>query len=123
GKSYSLSSIFGSAPIPAGFRAVAAAIQRARRIVPAGTVAGYDPAVLKEPAEVALHEAVTSVTGFSDVTGFVTAVRPLVDPVGRFFDEVFVMDEDPVLRAARLGLLATVRDLGTGLLDWDHLRM
>ncbi|BEL02255.1 glycine--tRNA ligase [Actinoplanes sichuanensis] len=106
-----------------GFRAVAAAIQRARRIVPDGTVAGYDPAVLKEPAEIALHEAVVAVSGFADVTGFVTAVRPLVEPVGRFFDEVFVMDEDPVLRAARLGLLATVRDLGTGLLDWDHLRM
>ncbi|MFC4071256.1 glycine--tRNA ligase [Actinoplanes subglobosus] len=106
-----------------GFQAVAAAIQRARRIVPPGTVAGYDPSVLKEPAEVALHEAVTAVTGFSDVAGFVSAVRPLVEPVGRFFDEVFVMDEDPVLRAARLGLLATVRDLGTGLLDWDHLRM
>ena len=43
------------------FEAVAAAIQRARRIVPDGTPPGYDPALLNEPAEVALHEAVRSV--------------------------------------------------------------
>ena len=33
------------------------------------------------------------------------------------------MADDPALRAARLGLLATVRDLGAGLLDWDELRL
>ncbi|GIE36522.1 glycine--tRNA ligase [Actinoplanes italicus] len=108
-----------------GFRAVATAVQRARRIVPAGTPAGYDAAVLKEPAEIALHDAVTGlrVTGFSDISSFVASTSPLVEPVGRFFDEVFVMADDPAVRAARLGLLATVRDLGEGLLDWDHLRM
>ncbi len=112
-----------SAVADPGFLAVAAAVQRARRIVPAGTVAGYDPAVLKEPAELALHEAVTAVPAFSDVTSFVAATQGLVGPVGTFFDEVFVMADDPQLRAARLGLLATVRDLGDGLLDWDHLRL
>lgn len=35
---------------------------------------------------------------------------------------VFVMVEDPALRAARIGLLAAVRDLGTGPVDWTHLR-
>lgn len=44
-------------------------------------------------------------------------------PVNTFFDDVFVMTDDLDLRAARLGLLATVRDLGADLLDWDHLRM
>ncbi|MEU4423491.1 glycine--tRNA ligase [Actinoplanes sp. NPDC024001] len=106
-----------------GFRAVAEAVQRARRIVPAGTPAGYDPAALKEPAELALHEAVGRVPAFTDVPGFVAATAPLVAPLGRFFDEVFVMADDPALRAARLGLLATVRDLGEGLLDWSHLRL
>ena len=33
------------------------------------------------------------------------------------------MAENPELRAARLGLLATVRDLGAGLLDWAALRI
>ena len=40
-----------------------------------------------------------------------------------FFEEVFVMADDPALRAARLGLLASVRDLGAGLLDWSELRL
>jgi glycyl-tRNA synthetase len=43
--------------------------------------------------------------------------------VNTFFEEVFVMADDPALRAARLGLLATVRDLGVGLLDWEQLRL
>ncbi|MFC7530671.1 glycine--tRNA ligase [Actinoplanes sp. GCM10030250] len=104
------------------FRAVAEAIQRARRIVPAGTTAGYDVTALKEPAELALHEAIPA-AGFADLSAFVTATRPLVAPLNTFFDEVFVMADDPALRAARLGLLATVRDLGDGLLDWSHLRL
>jgi glycyl-tRNA synthetase len=31
------------------------------------------------------------------------------------------MADEPRLRAARLGLLATVRDLGADLLDWTQL--
>ncbi|WIM93906.1 glycine--tRNA ligase [Actinoplanes oblitus] len=109
----------------ATFAAVAAAIQRARRIVPAGTTAGYDVSVLKEPAELALHDAVTAVTlpPVPDLPLFVAATAGLVDPVNRFFDDILVMAEDPGIRAARLGLLATVRDLGEGLLDWPQLRL
>lgn len=111
------------------FRALTEAIQRARRIVPAGTPAGYDPARLTEAAEVALHEAVTAVTAVSaggtasaDLSRFASVTAPLTAPVTRFFDEVYVMADDPDVRAARLGLLATVRDLGSGLLDWPQLR-
>lgn len=43
------------------FRALAEAIQRARRIVPAGTAAGYRPEALVEPAELRLHEVLTEV--------------------------------------------------------------
>ncbi len=109
------------------FAAVAAAIQRARRIVPAGTVATYEVSVLKEPAELALHEAVTAVQadldGSVDLPRFVAVTGRLVTPVNTFFDDVLVMAEDPELRAARLGLLAAVRDLGDGLLDWPQLRL
>jgi glycyl-tRNA synthetase len=107
------------------FEQVAAAIQRARRIVPDGTAAAYDPALLTEPAEVALHEAVAGVRAepVADLTRFTRAAGEIVAPLGRFFDEVFVMDEDPAVRAARLGLLATVRDLGADLLDWPRLRL
>jgi glycyl-tRNA synthetase len=109
------------------FRALAEAIQRARRIVPVGTAAAYDPALLKEPAEIALHEAVQeAVAGMrdaADLTGFTAVAGVVTAPVNAFFDEVFVMADDPALRAARLGLLATVRDLGADLLDWPHLRL
>ncbi len=111
------------------FAAVAAAIQRARRIVPAGTSAGYDPAALTEPAELALHEAVTAVAADlgpapePDLVRFTAAAGRLVGPVGTFFDDVLVMADDPGVRAARLGLLATVRDLGAGLLDWPALKI
>ena len=44
-------------------------------------------------------------------------------PLATFFDEVFVMADDEKVRAARLGLLATVRDLGDGILDWAELRL
>ncbi|MGK5681974.1 glycine--tRNA ligase [Actinoplanes sp. URMC 104] len=108
-----------------GFVAVAAAIQRARRILPGGTPAGYDPAALTEPAELTLHEAVSGVKPDfgADLVAFTAAVEPLVEPLSRFFDEVFVMADDPAVRAARLGLLATVRDLGEGVLDWPELRL
>ena len=111
------------------FVRVAEAIQRSRRIVPDGTPAGYDPSFLKEPAEVALHEAVTAAAAElgeaaePDLLRFTTVTGRLVDPLATFFDDVFVMADDPALRAARLGLLATVRDLGAGLLDWPELRL
>jgi glycyl-tRNA synthetase len=113
----------------AGFTAVAAAVQRARRIVPDGTSPAYDVAALKEPAELALHDAVTAVraallpAGPPDLPRFVAATGRLVEPVNTFFDDVLVMAEDPDVRAARLGLLAAVRDLGDGLLDWPQLRL
>jgi glycyl-tRNA synthetase len=110
------------------FVRVAEAIQRARRIVPAGTPDAYDPKVLVEPAELRLHETVTAVDeeltalGEPDLVRFTAVAKRLVVPLADFFVDVFVMDENPVLREARLGLLATVRDLGAGLLDWSELR-
>jgi glycyl-tRNA synthetase len=110
------------------FRQIAAALDRARRIVPAGTRAGYDSARLAEPAEQALDATVRAVWGHVaglggalDLIGFTAATAPLVAPIGRFFDDILVMDKDPEIRATRLGLLATVRDLGAAILDWSAL--
>jgi glycyl-tRNA synthetase len=107
------------------FEAVAAAIQRARRIVPEGTPPGYDPALFTEPAELALHEAVRAVLAEApgDLTRFTRAASRIVRPLDGFFEDVFVMADDPAVRATRLGLLATVRDLGAGVLDWSELRL
>jgi glycyl-tRNA synthetase len=111
------------------FVRVAEALQRCRRIVPADTPDSYDETVLTEPAELRLHAAVAEVASElatleePDLVRFTAITGRLAVPLADFFVDVFVMDENPVLRAARLGLLATVRDLGAGLLDWSELRL
>jgi glycyl-tRNA synthetase len=113
----------------ADFRLLAEALQRSRRIVPAGTPSEYDASVLVEPAELRLHEAVRQVRAElgagagADLERLLKAAAPVIGPVTDFFVDVFVMVDDPALRAARLGLLATVRDLGDNVLDWDKLRL
>ncbi len=105
-----------------GFAALVAALQRVRRIVPADVVAGYDPEALVEPAEVALHKALGEVPGgVVGVAAFVGAAGGLSGTVDTFFEEVLVMADDPAVRAARLGLLATIRDLAAPVLDWQAL--
>ena len=108
------------------FASLAEALGRVRRIVPAGTSATYDPTRLTEPAEVALHEAVTKLrAGLGDqptgLARFADAAQPLVDPINTFFDAVLVMAKDPQVRQQRLGLLATIRDLADDVLDWSQL--
>lgn len=106
---------------------LAAALQRARRIVPADVPSGYDPNVLVEAAERHLHEAVTAVrhdlAGQVDLLVFTAVANGLAKPISAFFDQVLVMSDDPRLRAARLGLLATIRDLGESQLDWSALSL
>ncbi|SDG22634.1 glycyl-tRNA synthetase beta chain [Lentzea fradiae] len=104
------------------FQALTAALQRVRRIVPASVEGSYDATVLTEPAEIALHKAFEAVE--KDVTGlaaFVTATQGLTGPINTFFDEVLVMAEDDEVKAARLGLLASIRDHAAPVLDWTQL--
>jgi glycyl-tRNA synthetase len=107
------------------FREVAQAIQRVRRIVPAGTPAGYDRGLFESTAEEELEAAVTAAAGRlrspATLPEFTTAAAALVEPIERFFDDVLVMAEDPAVRSNRLGLLATLGDLATDVLDWAAL--
>ena len=108
------------------FAELATALQRVRRIVPEDAPSTYDPALLTEPAEQALHGELTKVSetlGGSprSLADFTEAAGVLTVPVNRFFDEILVMAEEPELRAARLGLLATLRDLAAPVLDWQSL--
>ncbi len=108
----------------ADFATLVAALQRVRRIVPADTSAAYDPARLTEPAETALHQTLQKVRDSLETTSladFVAAATALTGPVNTFFEDILVMAEDPDLRAARLGLLATIRDLAAPVLDWQAL--
>jgi len=105
-----------------GFAELVAVLQRVRRIVPADVAPQYDATKLTEPAEVVLHEAVQKVgQAPTSLAEFVPAVSVLVEPITNFFEEILVMAEDPEVRAARLGLLATIRDLAAPVLDWQAL--
>ncbi len=108
----------------AEFAALVAALQRVRRIVPADTAAEYDPARLTEPAEAALHQELVKAKdamATPALADFVLAATPLTAPINTFFDDILVMAEDAQVRAARLGLLATIRDLAAPVLDWQAL--
>lgn len=102
-------------------------MQRARRIVPAEARTDYEPTDLVEPAEQRLHEVVKQVRGDLDgrvdLLHFTEATSRIVEPAETFFNEVFVMTDDQQLRRAGLGLLATVRDLGAGLVSWESLQI
>jgi glycyl-tRNA synthetase len=108
------------------FADLATALQRVRRIVPPGTTPDYQPERLTEPAEAALHEALAGLletlgAGQPSLAEFAAAATVLTAPVNAFFDEILVMTDDPVQRATRLGLLAAIRDLAGGVLDWTAL--
>ena len=74
-----------------------------------------------EAAGRALREAVIAIPaagGVEERLSSLTALRPLVDTT---FDSVLVMDEDPVLRAARLGLLRGIVARFSTLADFSRL--
>jgi glycyl-tRNA synthetase len=109
----------------AEFAALVAALQRVRRIVPPDATAGEHAELLTDPAERALADALSKVEaaldGSRSLAAFADAAVGLVGPVNDFFDNVLVMADDPNVRAARLGLLAAVRDLAGEVLDWAAL--
>ena len=83
---------------------------------------------LKESAEVRLYDAMRALRAAVDAAtaqrqytaalGRLAQLRPAVDA---FFDEVMVMDENPQLRANRLGLLAQLQALFAGVADLSRL--
>ncbi len=50
-----------------------------------------------------------------------SVLADLRGPINTFFDEVMVMDEDPVLRAARLALVQRIASLADGVADLSRL--
>lgn len=94
-----------------------------------GTVeAKVDAALLKEPAEKALHGALHSVQPLADslyANGeYAASLRELAvlkAPVDAFFDGVMVNAEDPALRANRLGLLKSLHEAMNRVADLSRL--
>jgi glycyl-tRNA synthetase beta chain len=91
-------------------------------------IAELDAALLKEPAERALSEALTAVElkakpafGARDYTGSLQALAALKAPVDAFFDQVMVNAEDPALRANRLALLSQLHAAMNRVADLSRL--
>ena len=108
------------------FGSLVEAVLRVRRIVPADAPAVVDPAHFIEPAEGALADAVAKARvelgdAPADLDRFAAVGAGLVAPINAFFDAVLVMAEDPAVKANRLGLLASVRDLADGIVGWEAL--
>ncbi len=89
---------------------------------------GVDGALLKEPAEAALHAALASVQPEADAAfergdyaASLQALAALKAPVDAFFDAVMVNAEDPQLRANRLGLLAQLHVAMNRVADLSRL--
>ena len=90
--------------------------------------ARVDSAMLKEPAEAALHDALGGIapqadTAFErgDYAASLQALAALKGPVDAFFDTVMVNAEDASLRANRLGLLATLHAAMNRVADLSKL--
>ncbi|MDO8959534.1 MAG: glycine--tRNA ligase subunit beta [Rhodocyclaceae bacterium] len=91
-------------------------------------VAQVDAALLKEPAEVALHAALAAIKpradaafAAGDYTASLQALAALKAPVDAFFDQVMVNAEDAALRTNRLGLLAILHQAMNQVADLSKL--
>jgi glycyl-tRNA synthetase len=109
-----------------GFGSLVEAVLRVRRIVPADAPAVIDAAHFQDPAEGALADAIAKARAElgdapADLDRFAEIALGLVAPINAFFDAVLVMAEDPAVKANRLGLLASVRDLAAGVVGWEAL--
>jgi len=96
--------------------------------VEGAVVARVDTALLKEPAEAALNEALVAAKPRADAAfergdyaASLQALAVLKTPVDAFFDGVMVNAEDDKLRANRLGLLATLHAAMNRVADLSKL--
>jgi glycyl-tRNA synthetase beta chain len=111
--------------------ALAAASKRIRNILRRAedsVPATVDLALLLDPAEQALAEALQSAIDDSaaalagrDYVAVLQRLARLREPVDAFFDAVMVMDEDPAVRRNRLALLARLAERFVEVADISHL--
>ena len=83
---------------------------------------------LKDPEEVALYDAylvaaakVVGVSPAATVPDLLSAAAALTKPAEAFFDNVFVMAEEPELRRNRLALMNAVASLPKGIVEFAEL--
>jgi glycyl-tRNA synthetase len=107
------------------FADVLRAYLRAARIVRSQEAGDtVDPDLFEEDAERALWDAVSGVNGdgIGSLESFVRVFKPLVEPIDRFFEQVFVMADDKRVAANRLALLRRVAELPRPVADLTELQ-
>jgi glycyl-tRNA synthetase beta chain len=121
-------STFLELPEAASLTAANKRIANILRKAPDAPPSEVDVAQLREAAEVRLFDAMRSLraavdeaTARREYTGALGRLAQLRPAVDAFFDQVMVMDENPVLRANRLSLLAQLRGLFAGVADLSRL--
>ncbi len=121
-------STFLELPEAASLTAANKRIATILRKAPGAAPAQVDVAQLRVVEEVrlfdamrSLRDAVAEATARREYTGALGRLAQLRPAVDAFFDQVMVMDEDPVLRANRLALLAQLRGLFAGVADLSRL--
>jgi glycyl-tRNA synthetase beta chain len=104
------------------FARLAGAFKRAKNILGEQEPAAVATKLFEHDAERGLHEAVAALQGKDgDYEARLRALAGLRGPVDRFFDDVMVMAEDPLVRANRLGLLAETVALFYRIADISRL--
>lgn len=110
------------------FAQLALTFKRVRNILAKGERGEGEAGALVEPAELALQQALEGVAaevdgavGAGDYAAGLRALAALAAPLDRFFVDVMVMCEDPVLRQARLALLARLEGVFLRLADLSRL--
>lgn len=100
-------------------------LQRIVRILPPDTPADYDPTRLSEPAEHQLVDVLSHLDHAQDqpLPEWVATATPLAEALRAFFDDVLVMADEPDIRSARLGLLATVLVRAPSRIDWKAVHL
>ena len=88
-----------------------------------------NPSLLDEPAEIQLHEQLTSMKAkvdelisAQDYQSALDLMAELQATVDQFFDDVMVMAEDPLIKENRINLLASLRALFMNIADISSLQ-
>ena len=102
----------------ADFLSVVLAAKRIANIVKDTSEQEFDAEMLREPAEIALHEAATALRQKIEVAedrgdheSSLRSISELAGTLDTFFVEVLVMDEDQNLRMNRISLLQSIQRL------------
>jgi glycyl-tRNA synthetase beta chain len=107
---------------------VAALLKRVKNITKGVTPTALTRDALVEPAETALarelearRPVIEEAAARGDYREAFTQIAHMQPAVAKFFDDVLVMAEDERLRAARLALVATLRDLILSIADLSEI--